>query len=824
MSISDRGKIVASIAALGAVAACIAVFVKLQKENEDVSSKGTENNENLITTTLTQSGKGGYDATAAGKRLLSRNTITVAYASTTGTCQNLAQDLCERISRQVTDAVYQDSNANEKLSLGDSNSKIHIQCLPINEIDFWDEFLNQEEEEDVNSKSSSSDPVLILFIPTWTNGVAPPTAQNLFTALDEIRTDWRVASNPLGASKLRVAAFGMGSTEYDISTFCKPAKEAIQSLTNLGATNIDGCEVGMGDDANGDYKIDVFEGWANRCINGLVIKAEEKGCQSGNASASECCSSTNNQNDACACIDDGADLAVVPEERDDEDENDSESFYSLDEEDENEPDVMDLEDLGVEMKKSQNVGKSKEPKEMVTPKQAAALKKEGYKLIGTHSAVKLCRWTKHQLRGRGGCYKHTFYGITSYQCMEATPSLACANKCVFCWRHHKNPVGKEWRWKTDDPKFIVKEAVKEHVRMIKEAKGIPGVRQDRWKEAHTVRHCALSLVGEPIMYPRIKEFLEELHNRHISTYLVTNGQHPQAIESLNPITQLYVSVDAPTPESLEAIDRPLFKDAWSRLRQSLSFLKAKGQRTVARLTVVKGWNSDEIEGYAKLIALGHCSFVEVKGVTFCGKSDASNLNMSNTPWHHEVVQLCTNLRTELNKLKQKKGYDDLPDYDLACEHKHSCSVLLARTDQFSVDDPITGKRKWRTWIDYDKFQELVAKSKEDPAFKFTVNDYLADTPSWAVFGAEEEGFDPTDKRYRKKKKHPKFTKFDDDGIPTHDAEGNALSEVERQKLEKLMATKKAEIGDEVSVTTGSAGETFIHDASLMFRGLVIEKN
>lgn len=38
------------------------------------------------------------------------------------------------------------------------------------------------------------------------------------------------------------------------------------------------------------------------------------------------------------------------------------------------------------------------------------------------------------LRGRGGCYKHTFYGIESHRCMEATPSLACANKCVFCWR------------------------------------------------------------------------------------------------------------------------------------------------------------------------------------------------------------------------------------------------------------------------------------------------------------------------------------------------------------------------------------------------------
>lgn len=58
---------------------------------------------------------------------------------------------------------------------------------------------------------------------------------------------------------------------------------------------------------------------------------------------------------------------------------------------------------------------------------------------GSHSGVKLCRWTKSMLRGRGGCYKHAFYGIESHRCMEATPSLACANKCVFCWRHHTNP-------------------------------------------------------------------------------------------------------------------------------------------------------------------------------------------------------------------------------------------------------------------------------------------------------------------------------------------------------------------------------------------------
>ena len=99
--------------------------------------------------------------------------------------------------------------------------------------------------------------------------------------------------------------------------------------------------------------------------------------------------------------------------------------------------VGDLEDLGSAMaaakleKEAEAAVASgaKPPPEMLTPAQRKALTKEGYQLIGSHSAVKLCRWTKAQLRGRGGCYKHSGYGIQSYQCMEVTPSLACANKC-----------------------------------------------------------------------------------------------------------------------------------------------------------------------------------------------------------------------------------------------------------------------------------------------------------------------------------------------------------------------------------------------------------
>lgn len=272
--------------------------------------------------------------------------------------------------------------------------------------------------------------------------------------------------------------------------------------------------------------------------------------------------------------------------------------------------VLDLEDIGSAMdqaKKSQlkeAMSETKNSAEMVTKLQRKALAKEGYRIIGTHSAVKLCRWTKHQMRGRGGCYKHTFYGITSYQCMEATPSLACANKCVFCWRHHKNPVGTEWRWKEDAPDMIVEEAILQHQSMINQMKGVPGVLPERWKEAFTVRHCALSLVGEPIMYPRINEMLKELHDRQISTFLVTNAQFPERIKQLDPVTQLYVSVDAASKDSMKAIDRPLFKDFWERFLQSLYEMRSKQQRTVYRMTLVNDWNMEEVEGYVQLIESG----------------------------------------------------------------------------------------------------------------------------------------------------------------------------------------------------------------------------
>ncbi|KAG5181403.1 putative tRNA wybutosine-synthesizing protein [Tribonema minus] len=520
--------------------------------------------------------------------------------------------------------------------------------------------------------------VVVFILSTFTDGAAPPTAVNMCRWLEEASVDFRVSKAQL--QQLSTAVFGLGSSAYSADHFCTPARSVMRALDGLGATAM--LDMGEGDDA-GDLQAQ-FKTWTQELLAQLCTLHADLAQQTVNED-------------------------IINDE------------YLLDEAGSN---VLDLEDLGTTMKSAKAEAQGRE---MVTPLQRKALTKEGYKIIGSHSAVKLCRWTKAQLRGRGGCYKHTFYGITSYQCMEATPSLACANKCVFCWRHHKNPVGREWRWKVDDPLMIVEEAVTRHQAMINEMKGVPGVKLERWKEAFTVAHCALSLVGEPIMYPHINELVAELHRRRISTFLVTNAQFPECIEALVPVTQLYVSIDAATKDTLKAVDRPLFSDFWERFLGSLRALRKRGQRTVYRLTLVKGWNMAEVQNYAELIAIGAPELIEIKAVTYCGTSDASTLTMSNVPWHEEV-------RAFGEALAEATG----GSYGLATEHKHSCCLLLANRDKY-----FKGGRF-----------HMLADAHARDGKQFSSADYMAETPAWAIYDAPEAGFDPVELRHYRNGKGP----------------------------------------------------------------------
>ncbi|KAI1657969.1 radical SAM superfamily-domain-containing protein [Daldinia decipiens] len=424
--------------------------------------------------------------------------------------------------------------------------------------------------------------------------------------------------------------------------------------------------------------------------------------------------------------------------------------------------IDDVEDLGRIMKTSRNdpeasnnsapiavdfttynKPKSKRPpqtvKEMV-PKNSptyASLTKQGYSIVGSHSGVKICRWTKSALRGRGSCYKFSFYGIASHQCMETTPSLSCSNKCVFCWRHGTNPVGTTWRWVVDPPEMIFDGVKAGHYQKIKMLRGVPGVRAERFAEAMRIRHCALSLVGEPIFYPHINEFLALLHGERISSFLVCNAQHPEQLAALKAVTQLYVSIDASNKESLRKIDRPLHRDFWERFQRCLDILREKRfrQRTVFRLTLVKGFNvEDEVEGYADLVEKGLPCFVEIKGVTYCGTSSSAGagLSMANVPFYAEVTEFVT----ALDKKLRERGLE----YGIAAEHAHSCCVLIA-SERFRVDG------KWHTRIDYQRFFELLEERGADG--DWMPEEYMGpETPEWATWG--NGGFDPRDVRVDRK--------------------------------------------------------------------------
>ncbi|NXP14827.1 TYW1 synthase, partial [Thinocorus orbignyianus] len=645
--------------------------------------------------------------------------VKIFYGSQTGTAKKFAAGLAEAI-----------------ISLN----------LPVEVISMGD-----YDPDDCLADETTSRSICVFLVATYMDGQPTESAAWFCKWLGEAASDFRFGKTYLKG--LRYAVFGLGNSVY-VDHYNTVGRSVDRWLWMLGASRILTCAEGdcnVAQSKHGSIEAD-FKAWKTKLLSRLqaLCRGEKKPC-SGKCKKGKC-KSSRKRNKESSDHEHGASEYENTEaeellETSSEEEADAEEAGGTNT-------VVDVEDLGNIMshvKKAKQFWRSSIG--MVTFNncvyqlvgfvyQLLQVKNfgliyflfPGYKLIGSHSGVKLCRWTKSMLRGRGGCYKHTFYGIESHRCMEATPSLACANKCVFCWRHHTNPVGTEWRWKMDQPEMILQEAVDNHQNMIKQFKGVSGVRADRLEEAMAVKHCALSLVGEPIMYPEINQFVKLLHQHSISSFLVTNAQFPDEIRNLEPVTQLYVSVDASTRESLKRIDRPLFKDFWQRFLDSLKALSEKQQRTVYRLTLVKAWNVDELKAYAELIALGKPDFVEVKGVTYCGESSASNLTMANVPWHEEVVHFVQELA------------DLIPDYEIACEHEHSNCLLIAHK-KFKVDG------EWWTWIDYDRFQELVQEQERSGGSKtFTATDYVAKTPPWALFGSRERGFDPLDVRYQRKSK------------------------------------------------------------------------
>ncbi|XP_033374809.1 S-adenosyl-L-methionine-dependent tRNA 4-demethylwyosine synthase TYW1 isoform X2 [Parus major] len=654
-----------------AVAFGISLWIVVQFTSTRIKRKGEKSHGNPSAPEGTTDKLGNGCATPQAQEVHVAG-VKIFYGSQTGTAKRFAKALAEAV-----------------MSLN----------LPVEVINMGD-----YDPEDGLAEETSSRNICVFLVATYTEGQPPESAAWFCKWLEEAASDFRVGKSFLQG--LRYSVFGLGNSAY-VDHYNTVGRRMDRWLWMLGATRImtraeGDCSVAQS--KHGSIEAD-FEAWKAKFLTRLQVlcKGEKKPC-SGKCKKGKCKSSGKQSKESSD---------HEPGTSEHEDTEAEELFESSSEEEAGGTDsVIDVEDLGNimgHMKKAKRERELEagaagawrkeeaERREMITPALREALTKQGYKLIGSHSGVKLCRWTKSMLRGRGGCYKHTFYGIESHRCMEATPSLACANKCVFCWRHHTNPVGTEWRWKMDQPEVILQEAMEKHQNMIRQFKGVSGVKAALLEEALAVKHCALSLVGEPIMYPHINRFVRLLHQHGISTFLVTNAQFPEEIRRLEPVTQLYVSVDASTKESLRRIDRPLFKDFWQRFLDSLKALAEKG-------------------------------------VTYCGESPASSLSMANVPWHGEVLSFVQ----ELVRL--------LPEYGIACEHEHSNCLLLAHC-KFQVDG------EWRTWIDYGRFQELVREHERSGGSRsFTAAEYTARTPPWALFGARERGFDPSHVRFQRKNK------------------------------------------------------------------------
>ena len=285
-----------------------------------------------------------------------------------------------------------------------------------------------------------------------------------------------------------------------------------------------------------------------------------------------------------------------------------------------------------------------------------SLKKKHYGVYG-HSGVQVCGWTKKSLKDEGVCYKQKFYGIECHSCMEFSPAVMwCQENCTFCWRPMEFMKNIEIdAQKVDDVEDIIENLMIERKKLLSGFKGNEKLNTQKFEETNTPTHFAISLSGEPTMYPKLDKMIEYLKNLNTtkSVFVVTNAQIPEFFEKLkqNPKslpTQLYISLESPTKELFQKINKSLYADGWQRFHKSLKIFSTLDTRKVLRFTQIKGINDtpDLFDKYKTQIELSKADFIEIKAYMHIGMSQNRHTR-DQMPEFNEVVdfgkQLCEHL-------------------------------------------------------------------------------------------------------------------------------------------------------------------------------------
>ena len=285
------------------------------------------------------------------------------------------------------------------------------------------------------------------------------------------------------------------------------------------------------------------------------------------------------------------------------------------------------------------------------------LEKQGYRIVGKHSAIKVCLWCKKAICSKDICYKNTFYGIQSHRCIQSSLSvLNCLHNCQFCWRCLEHTEASEIKY-PDEPEFILEGLIREHKEYLQGFRGNKDTTDKMFNEAMEPKHIAISLAGDATLYPKLPEFIGLVHKKGMTTFLVTNGLMPEMMEKLldHKPTQLYITLPAPDKETYLKVCRPHIDDGWERLQKSLAMLN-KFNRSTVRLTLVKGLNMHNAKEYADIILKTKPMFVELKAGMPVGYAQY-RMDYAAMPRHTEIKEFAEEIckHTNLNIVEEKEN-------------------------------------------------------------------------------------------------------------------------------------------------------------------------